>query len=105
MKLTIPSAGSLGPGGQPPSSLPAPTSFTVDGVDLTHLGLGPLGSGEISAGRTFAASDGGSNVAVVDSNYATANKLTVGPAIGDANRRFPVIGVARQPPGAGSRDT
>jgi putative ABC transport system permease protein len=104
MKLTIPSAGSLGPGGQPPSSLPAPSSFTVDGVDLAHLGLGPLGSGEISAGQTFAASDGGSNVAVVDSNYATANKLTVGSAITIAKTRFTVIGIVRQSQGGGSVD-
>ncbi len=104
MKLTIPSAGSLGPGGQPPSSLPAPTSFTVDGVDLTHLGLGPFGTGSISAGRTFAAADGGSNVAVVDSNYATANKLTVGSTIVIAKTRFTVIGIVRQPQGGGSVD-
>jgi putative ABC transport system permease protein len=99
MKLTIPSAASLGPGGQPPSSLPASTSFTVDGVDLTHLGLGPFGSGEISAGRTFAAADGSSNVAVVDSYYATANKLTVGSAITIAKTRFTVIGIVRQSQG------
>jgi putative ABC transport system permease protein len=103
MKLTIPSAGSLGPGGQPPSSLPAPTSFTVDGVDLTHLGLGPLGSGEISAGQIFAASDGGSNVAVVDSNYAMANKLTVSSTIAIAKTRFTVIGIVRKPQGGGEK--
>src|SRR5260370_21473316 len=55
-------------------------------------------------GRTFAASDGGSNVAVVDSNYATANKLTVGSAIVIAKARFTVIGIVRQPHGGGSVD-
>ena len=103
-KLTVPSTSSLGPGGQPPTNLPAPTSFTVDGVDLAHLGLGPFGSGKISAGRTFAASDGNSNVAVVDSNYATANKLTVGSTITVANTRFTVIGIVQQPQGGGSGD-
>ena len=98
-KLTIPPAASLGPGG-----LPASTSFTVDGVDLAHLGLGPFGSGEISAGRTLAAADGGSNVAVLDSNYATANKLTVGSTIAIAKTRFTVIGIVRQPQGGGSVD-
>ena len=103
-KLTIPSASSLGPGGQPPTNQPAPTSFTVDGVDLTHLGLGPFSSGKISAGRTFAVSDGNSNVAVVDSNYATVNKLTIGSTISIANTRFTVIGIVRQPQGGGSAD-
>jgi putative ABC transport system permease protein len=104
MKLTIPSASSLGPDGQPPANLPAPTSFTVDGVDLTHLGLGPFSSGKISAGRTFVPSDGNSNVAVVDSNYATANKLTVGSTFTTAQTRFTVVGIVRQPQGGGSAD-
>jgi putative ABC transport system permease protein len=104
MKMTVPSASSLGPGGQPPENLPAPTSFTVDGVDLTYLGLGPFSSGKISAGRTFVVSDGNSNVAVVDSNYATANKLTVGSTITTAQTRFTVVGIVRQPQGGGSAD-
>jgi len=103
-KLTVPSTSSLGPGGQPPANLPAPTSFIIDGVDLTHLGLGPFSSGQISAGRTFAVSDGNANVAVVDSNYATANKLTIGSTITIAQTRFTVIGIVQQPQGGGSAD-
>src|SRR6202035_3868581 len=49
-------------------------SFTVDGVDLASGELGPLSSAKLASGRTFSSSDASSNVAVVDSNYATSNK-------------------------------
>jgi putative ABC transport system permease protein len=102
-KLTIPSQKDLGPDGQlPPSAFP--TTFTVDGVDLTHAELGPLGSGQIISGRIFATADAASNVAVVDSNYATKNNLTVGSIITLAKTPFSVIGIVRQPQGGGSAD-
>jgi putative ABC transport system permease protein len=83
-------------------AFPVPTAFTVDGVDLAHLGLGPFSSARISSGRSFSASDPGSNVAVVDANYATARHLTVSSTITIANTPFTVIGIARQPQGGGS---
>ncbi len=45
-KLTVPSQSQLGPNGQPPPSA-FPTTFTVNGVDLTHVELGPFGSGQV----------------------------------------------------------
>jgi putative ABC transport system permease protein len=99
--LTVPSKSEIGPDGKPPASA-FPTTFTVDGVDLTHPGLGPLASGEISDGRSFAAADTTANVAVVDSGYATANRLRVGATITVGNTSFTVIGLVRQPQGGGS---
>jgi putative ABC transport system permease protein len=103
MKLTVPSASSLGSGGLP-SRLPTPTIINVNGVDLAHLGLGPFGSGQLSAGRTFAATDTTADVAVPDANYATANKLYTGATITIAKTTFTVIGIVKQSQGGGSAD-
>jgi putative ABC transport system permease protein len=99
--LTVPSQSQIGPDGKPPASA-FPTTFTVDGVDLAHPNLGPLASAEIGEGRSFAAADATSNVAVVDSGYATANKLSVGSTITTGNTSFSVVGIVRQPQGGGS---
>jgi ABC-type lipoprotein release transport system permease subunit len=50
-------------------------TFGVDGVDIGSGELGPLSSGTISSGRTFTTADASSDVALVDSSYATQNKL------------------------------
>jgi putative ABC transport system permease protein len=102
-KLTVPSVGILGTGGKPPASA-FPTTSTVDGVDPAHLSLGPLASGQISSGRSLAASDAGSNVATVDSSYASANGVTTGSTITIADTKFTVVGIVRQPHGGGAAD-
>ncbi len=79
-------------------------SFTVDGVNLAKGELGPLSSAKLASGRTFTGSDANSNVAVVDSNYATSNKLKVGSAITIANTSFKVIGVVSVPASDNSSD-
>jgi putative ABC transport system permease protein len=94
--LTVPSLDQISPGGKPPASA-FPTTLTVDGVDLTRPGLGPLASAQISAGRSFAGSDSASDVAVVDSGYATANRVDAGSTITIGNKRFTVIGLVDQP--------
>ncbi|MGH3195561.1 MAG: ABC transporter permease [Streptosporangiaceae bacterium] len=88
-QVTLPS----GPGGPPP----VPRQFSVDGVDLSHGALGPLGAGQIASGRSFAAADASSDVAVVDSNYAAANKLKAGSTITIEKQNFKIIGVVREP--------
>ncbi len=85
------------------------SSFGVDGVDLTAGELGPLSSGKLSAGRTFTTADANSDVAMVDSSYATANKLTVGStiAIGNssgATTNFKIIGIVSEPAGDNPSD-
>src|SRR6202522_2872932 len=53
-------------------------SFVVSGVDLANGELGPLSTGTISSGRTFTTTDATKDVALVDSSYATTNKLKGG---------------------------
>jgi putative ABC transport system permease protein len=103
-KLTIPSLSQLGPNGAPPASATQGITFAVDGVDPAHLGLGPFASAALSAGRSFHDSDANANVAVIDSGYATANKLTAGSTVTIAHIAFKVVGIVDQPQGGGSAD-
>jgi ABC-type antimicrobial peptide transport system permease subunit len=82
-----------------------PTSFTVNGVDIGTGELGPLSSGKLSSGRTFTSADDNSNVAVLDSNYATQNKLKVGSTITIAKTSFKVIGIVTTPSAQSSTDS
>jgi putative ABC transport system permease protein len=77
-----------------------PKSFSVDGADISHDTLGPLSNARLSVGRSFQTGDSGSDVAVVDSNYATANGWKVGSTISVAGTHFKVIGIVRQPQGS-----
>ena len=84
-------------------------SFGVDGVDIGGGELGPLSSGKLSAGRTFTSSDANSDVALLDSSYATQNKLSTGStiAIGDSSGKttnFKVVGIVSEPAGDNPSD-
>ena len=79
------------------SQLQPPTSVSVDGTDISHPHLGPLSNGKLANGRTFTAADANADVAVVDANYATANKLKVGSTVTVAKTKFTVIGIVTQP--------
>jgi len=103
-KLTVPSLSQLGPGGAPPASATHGNTFNVDGVDPSHLGLGPFASATLGAGRSFRDSDANANVAVVDSSYAAASKLTVGSTVTIAHVAFKVAGIVDQPQGGGAAD-
>ena len=70
------------------------SSFTVSGVDLSTGALGPLSSAKLKSGRTFSSSDATSNVAVVNSDYATQKKLSVGSTVTVAKTSFKVVGIA-----------
>jgi putative ABC transport system permease protein len=76
----------------------------VDGVDVHHLGLGTLSSGTLTSGREFSASQAHSDVAVVDSNYATAKNLHVGSTLTIIGQKFRVIGLVRQSQAASPPD-
>ena len=103
-RITVPSASQFGPGGRPPASALNPVTFSVDGIDTAHTRLGPYASGTISSGRGLSASDANSRVAVVDSDYAKANKLKAGSTITVAGKHFTVIGIIRQAQGGGPAD-
>ena len=70
------------------------SSFTVSGVDLNTGALGPLSSARLKSGRTLASSDAAANVAVVNADYATQKKLSVGSTITVAKTSFKVAGIA-----------
>jgi putative ABC transport system permease protein len=101
-----------GGGGGNPGSFAANfkiNSFTVNGVDIANGELGPLSTGKVTTGRTFAAADASSDVALVDSSYATQNKLKVGAAIAIGNSKatatnFKVVGIVSEPAGDNPAD-
>ncbi len=101
-----------GGGGRNPGSFGASfklNTFTVNGVDIGNGELGPLSTGKISSGRTFASSDASSDVAVVDSSYATQYKLKVGGTISVGNSKststnFKIVGIVSEPAGASPAD-
>jgi ABC-type antimicrobial peptide transport system permease subunit len=100
--------GSGGGGGSFRASFTTNT-FGVDGVDIGSGELGPLSSGTISSGRTFTTADANSDVALVDSSYATQNKLSVGSAIAIGNSKgtttsFKVVGIVSEPAGDNPSD-
>jgi putative ABC transport system permease protein len=80
-------------------------SFSIVGADVSAGKVGPLSSSRLTSGRTFAASDARSDVALADANYAAQHKLkpgstvTVGDSAGNGTS-FKVIGVVQAPPGA-----
>ena len=99
-------------GGGNPSSFGANfniNSFVVNGVDIANGELGPLSTGKVSSGRTLAAADASSDVALVDSSYATQNKLKVGGTIAIGNSKatatdFKIVGIVAEPAGANPAD-
>jgi putative ABC transport system permease protein len=92
--------GAIGGGSAPPT----PSQFNVDGVDTGHLSLGPLSAGKVTSGRSLTSADANSNVAVVDSGYATTHKLKVGSKVSVAGHAFKVIGIVSQPQGGSPPD-
>ena len=104
--------GSSGSGGGNPSSFGANfniNAFTVNGVDIADGELGPLSTGKISSGRTFTTADNTADVALVDSSYATQNKLKVGSTIAVGNSKnaatnFKVVGIVSEPAGDNPAD-
>jgi putative ABC transport system permease protein len=74
-----------------------PSSFTLDGVDTGKPLLGPLRAASLTSGHSFTAAEADSDVAVLDSGYATSENLTVGSVLTIGNVKFTVIGIVRQP--------
>jgi putative ABC transport system permease protein len=87
------------------SSNPSPpTSFTVDGADISQPKLGPLSQAAVSSGRAFAASDADKNVALVDKGYAASNGLKVGGTMKIGGAKFTIIGLIAQSEGSNPPD-
>ncbi len=84
-------------------------SYSVTGVDIANGELGPLSTGTISSGRTFASADNSKDVALVEASYATTNKLKVGSTIAVGNSKgtatnFTVVGIVSEPSGSSPSD-
>jgi putative ABC transport system permease protein len=83
------------------SSNPSPpTSFTVDGADISQSKLGPLSQAAVSSGRAFTASDANKNVALVDKNYAASKGLKLGGTMKIGGVTFTIIGLVAQAEGS-----
>jgi len=80
------------------------SSFTVTGLDPAHDSLGPLSSGTISSGHNLTTAESGSNVAVVSSDYAKAQNLTIGSKITVAGKAFSVVGIVQPAQGVTAAD-
>jgi putative ABC transport system permease protein len=79
-------------------------SFTVDGVDLADTTLGPLSAAKLTSGTNLDAADANSDDAVVDSGYATQNKLKVNSTVDVGGTRCKVIGIVSVPQGGNPPD-
>jgi putative ABC transport system permease protein len=79
------------------SSMQYPTTFTVYGTDVAHLGLGPISQARLISGRDFTRADAHADVALVDSDYATGHKLKVGDKADVGGVDFTIIGILEQP--------
>jgi len=84
------SSGGNGSSARPPVHV---STYTLDGVDVTTLGVGPLSSSSLESGRSFRPDETDAAVAIVDQSYAKQHKLHVGSALSIGGTTFHVIGV------------
>ncbi len=75
------------------------TSYSIEGVDSTHTGVGALTASQITSGRYFSASESNANVAILDRSYAKQHKLSVGSKITIDGTKYTVVGIATAPAG------
>ncbi|KQR26299.1 ABC transporter permease [Microbacterium sp. Leaf151] len=80
-----------GPGGDGGSAFGV-DSFSVLGVDPA-ASVGPLSAVTVSDGRALAASDAGTDVAVIDATYAASAGLAVGGTVDVAGRTMQIVGI------------
>lgn len=79
-------------------------SYTVYGTDVTEQDQGPLSSTEVSEGRAFKKSETNATVALVDSNYATSEDLSVGDTVKIKETKFEIVGIVSASSGDSSAD-
>ncbi|WES64917.1 ABC transporter permease [Microbacter sp. GSS18] len=68
-------------------------SFSVLGVDLDALGVGPLSAVTLDDGTALTSADAGEDIAVVDATYATTEELAVGDTIEVGGADMEIIGI------------
>jgi ABC-type antimicrobial peptide transport system permease subunit len=78
------------------------SSYSIEGVDVTNTGVGPLSPSQITRGRYFTSAETRAAVAVLDQSYAKQHKLTVGSTVTIGGTAYRVIGIATSPAGGSS---
>ncbi|MEU9289007.1 ABC transporter permease [Streptomyces sp. NPDC048275] len=69
-------------------------SYSVAGVDVTDLDLGPLATSKITTGKAFTTSQTNAKVAVLSKSYAKENKYKVGKTVTISGTKYKIIGIA-----------
>ena len=72
-------------------------TYSVEGVDTGHLGTGPMSGNTVTSGTNFTAATANSDDAVLDSGYASQQKLKVGSSVQVGSTEFKVIGIVNAP--------
>jgi ABC-type antimicrobial peptide transport system permease subunit len=88
-----------GPAAQPSIAPIKVTSYSIQGVDITNSGVGPLGPSQVTTGRYFSSAEKNARVAILDQGYAKQRKLSTGSAITINGTKYTVIGIATSPTG------
>jgi ABC-type lipoprotein release transport system permease subunit len=87
-----------GPGGGPGGGGVRPqidvNSFSINGVDVTALDIGPLSSSSLTEGRAFTADDATAPVALVSATYANEHGLAVGDTLTITGTDVTIVGLA-----------
>jgi putative ABC transport system permease protein len=68
-------------------------SFTVLGLNPADDAVGPLSAVTLTDGRSLTSADAGTNVAVLDSSYATSASLATGGTVAIAGTDFTIVGL------------
>jgi ABC-type antimicrobial peptide transport system permease subunit len=89
--------GSFGqaPPAQGASDEPPPieiTTYSMAGVDVSDVELGPLGSVEVTGGRLFKSTESHDFVAVVSTGYAKQQNLAVGDPLTIGSKDYEIVG-------------
>jgi ABC-type lipoprotein release transport system permease subunit len=89
---------------QPQQAPISVSSFSVSGVDVNDLKLGPLSAAQITSGRSLASTDANAKVALVTKAYAKQNSLSVGGTKKIGGSEFEIVGIVALPAGSTSSD-
>lgn len=90
--------------GQKGAALTPPKQVAVSGVDTSRTTPGPLATATVSSGRGLTAADATSDVALVRTDYANANGLTLGGTVTVAKHALTVVGLVDVPRNSDPRD-
>lgn len=80
------------------------TSFSIAGVDVANVKLGPLSAGQITSGRSFTSDETNAKAALVTKAYAKQNELALGGKVTIDATAFTIVGVVALPAGSSSSD-